>query len=424
MRLTIGRAVYRERAPRTTTAEIRPSLGRQARRLANSRGKADDIPMQSALHRPDSAPRFVVGTMTGTSIDGDLDAAVIAVHGHGLDMNAPLVHGQSFSLGAMADDLRRAASGAAMTARDFTRLSHAFGLLHAEAIELLCEAASVRPDLVVLHGQTVMHAPPLSWQLVNPWPVAARLGCPVRYDLRAANLCSGGQGAPITPLADFILFGEETRAKTILNLGGFANATLLPARREGPGAIRGLDLCPCNHLLDRVARTRLGRAFDEDGRAARQGRANESIAAAIAEMAMEPAQALAARGRRSLGSGDEATQAIDRTDDLSPEDACATVVEAVARMLADGLAAAGHASSAPIVVAGGSARHRILCNRLAQLSGSAVETSDVHAGIPCNMREAAAIAVLGALADDGVRFSLEQVTGARSLVPESAVIGR
>jgi 1,6-anhydro-N-acetylmuramate kinase len=273
--------------------------------------------------------------MTGTSIDGDLDAAIIAVHGHGLDMHAPLVHGQSFSLGALTDDLRRAASGAAMTAREFTRLSHAFGLLHAEAIELLCEAASVRPDLVVLHGQTVVHAPPLSWQLVNPWPVAVRLGCPVRYDLRASNLGSGGQGAPITPLADFILYGEDARAKTILNLGGFANATLLPARGEGPDAIRGLDLCPCNHLLDRVARTRLGRAFDEDGRAARQGRPDEPIAAAIAEMAMEPLRALAAHGHRSLGSGDEAAQAIERTDDLSPEDACATVVEAVARMLAE-----------------------------------------------------------------------------------------
>jgi len=362
--------------------------------------------------------------MTGTSIDGDLDAAIIAVHGHGLDMHAPLVHGQSFSLGALTDDLRRAASGAAMTAREFTRLSHAFGLLHAEAIELLCEAASVRPDLVVLHGQTVVHAPPLSWQLVNPWPVAVRLGCPVRYDLRASNLGSGGQGAPITPLADFILYGEDARAKTILNLGGFANATLLPARGEGPDAIRGLDLCPCNHLLDRVARTRLGRAFDEDGRAARQGRPDEPIAAAIAEMAMEPLRALAAHGHRSLGSGDEAAQAIERTDDLSPEDACATVVEAVARMLADGLAAAGHASSAPIVVAGGSARHRILCDRLAQLSGSPVETSDVHAGIPCHLREASAIAVLGALAEDGVRFSLRQVTGVESAVPESAVIGR
>jgi anhydro-N-acetylmuramic acid kinase len=246
----------------------------------------------------------------------------------------------------------------------------------------------------------------------------------VRYDLRASNLGSGGQGAPITPLADFILYGEDARAKTILNLGGFANATLLPARGEGPDAIRGLDLCPCNHLLDRVARTRLGRAFDEDGRAARQGRPDEPIAAAIAEMAMEPLRALAAHGHRSLGSGDEAAQAIERTDDLSPEDACATVVEAVARMLADGLAAAGHAPSASIVVAGGSARHRILCDRLAQLSGSPVETSDVHAGIPCHMREAAAIAVLGALADDGVRFSLKQVTGVESAVPESAVIGR
>ena len=219
----------------------------------------------------DPAPRFVVGTMTGTSIDGDLDAAVVSIHGHGLEMRAPLVLGRSFPLGTVADDLRRIAAQGAMNAREFASIAHAFGECHAHAVESLCDEAGVKPDLAVLHGQTVFHAPPLSWQLVDPWPVAARLGCAVRYDLRGANIASGGQGAPITPLADFILFADEAMPKTILNLGGFANATLLPPRASGTDGIRGFDACACNHLLDRVARTRLGRPFDEDGRRAAHG---------------------------------------------------------------------------------------------------------------------------------------------------------
>ena len=79
--------------------------------------------------------------------------------------------------------------------------------------------------------------------------------CRVRYDLRSANLVSGGQGAPITPIADYILFASNRDPKVVMNLGGFINVTLLPTRGQGISAIRGFDVCACNHLLDRVART-------------------------------------------------------------------------------------------------------------------------------------------------------------------------
>lgn len=365
-------------------------------------------------------PRFVVGTMTGTSIDGDLDAALVSVHGHGLAMRAPLVLGRSFPLGAVADDLRRIAAQEAMHAREFARISHAFGECHAHAVESLCREAGVRPDLVVLHGQTVFHAPPLSWQLIDPWPVAARLGCAVRYDLRGANIASGGQGAPITPLADFVLFADEAVPKTILNLGGFANATLLPPRASGPHGIRGFDVSACNHLLDRVARTRLGRPFDEDGRAAARGTPDLATATAIAEI-LAPSEDPHGRSR-SLGTGDEAVGAVGLTADLEAADACATVTEGLALALAARLLAAGHEAGSTIVVAGGSARHRALRERLAQHASSPVETSEEHTGIPVAMREAAGMAVLGALADDGMRFTLPQVTGAVSRTLDSARI--
>lgn len=368
----------------------------------------------------DPAPRFVVGTMTGTSIDGDLDAAVVSIHGHGLEMRAPLVLGRSFPLGTVADDLRRIAAQGAMNAREFASIAHAFGECHAHAVESLCDEAGVKPDLAVLHGQTVFHAPPLSWQLIDPWPVAARLGCAVRYDLRGANIASGGQGAPITPLADFILFADEAMPKTILNLGGFANATLLPPRASGTDGIRGFDACACNHLLDRVARTRLGRPFDEDGRRAAHGTPDPALAAAIAE-SIAPSVRSAAN-TRSLGTGDEAASAVDLTADLSPQDACATVTEGLALALAARLLAAGHEVGSTIVVAGGSARHRLLRERLAQHASSPVETSEEHTGIPVAMREAACMAVLGALADDGLRFTLPQVTGATSRTLDSARI--
>jgi len=369
----------------------------------------------------DRKPRFVVGTMTGTSIDGALDAAIVSVHGHGLDMRAPLVLGRSYDLGPLAGELRRIAAQEPMPAREFARIAREFGERHAEALASICAEAEVTPDLAVLHGQTVFHAPPLSWQFIDPWPVAARLGCAVRYDLRGANIAAGGQGAPITPIADFVLFADLATPKTVLNLGGFANATLLPPRSEGVDAIRGLDLCACNHVLDRVARTRLGREFDEDGRAAARGTPDADVAREIA--ARLGADAAAQAGHpRSLGTGDEAATLVALTEGLAPFDACATVVEGLALALASLLTASGHAAGRSIVVAGGSARHRMLRERLAEHASSEVETSDEHAGIPVEMREAAAMAVLGALTEDGLRYTLPSVTGARSRSLDSARI--
>ena len=113
---------------------------------------------------------------------------------------------------------------------------------------------------------------------------------------------------------------------------------------------------------------------------------------------------------------------MDLTADLSPQDACATVTEGLALALAARLLAAGHGAGSTIVVAGGSARHRLLRERLAQHASSPVETSEEHTGIPVAMREAACMAVLGALADDGLRFTLPQVTGATSRTLDSARI--
>ncbi len=389
--------------------------------VAESPRESDDEAMESSDH-PDirarsETPRFVVGTMTGTSIDGELDAALVKIEGTGLRMRVTVVATHSLPLGAIANDLRAIAAQTPLPAQEFARISRAFGELHALAIDELCSDAGVQPDLAVLHGQTVFHAPPLTWQLLDPWPVAVRLSCRVRYDLRSANVASGGQGAPITPLADFLLFARDDQPTIVVNLGGFVNATLLPRRAAGTSAIRGFDLCACNHLLDTVARARLGRPFDMDGAAAARGVCDEALAQRLA-MAIAPRVEMGST-RRSLGTGDEAARLVAWTLNLSESDACRTIVEGIALAIA---AALRDEPSGPIIIAGGSARNQALLVALAARSGRVVQTSLDAAGIAVGMREAVEMAILGALADDGVSYCLEAVTGCASLVPDSAVI--
>ncbi len=289
----------------------------------------------------------------------------------------------------------------------------AFSGMHGTAIRKVL--AGERADLVCVHGQTVCHAPPVSWQLFSPSILAAEIGSPVICDLRAADLAMGGQGAPITPLADLILFGDA-RARCVINLGGFCNVTLLPGvasvgeRAAARNDVRGFDVCACNHVLNAVARATLGREFDEGGATAAAGkidtRALDDLHASLTGQAT---------GGRSLGTGDEAIEWVQRhRDRVSAPDLGATASQAIALCIAarvGSAGAAGLAAAGSIVIAGGGARNSALRAAIARTCGrEVIETSSL--GVPIEMREAACMAVLGALCADRVPITLRSVTGA------------
>lgn len=386
----------------------------------------------------DSAIRHVVGVMTGTSIDG-LDAALVRIIGVGLAMRAELVRHVSWPLGALAAPLRAAAAQQPLTAGDFATMGHDFGMLHADAIASLVKNGPA-PDLVVAHGQTVVHRPPVSWQLLNAAPIAHRFNCPVVCDLRQADLAAGGQGAPITPLADWILFRAAHEPVVVINLGGFCNITVLPGEQScGDGVsprtlIRGMDVCACNHLLNEAARVALGEPFDRDGAAALRG----SLVPDATETLIQRLQAQHHEGR-SLGTGDERAGWLDELtqrlarNHIRPDDLLATVVESVGRCIGhavrDGLVALTpehamderaqeQAPHARVIAAGGGARNEALLAAIARTATCPVRRSDA-VGVPVECREAMGMAVLGALAQDGVPVTLPQVTGrGASIAPD------
>ncbi len=342
------------------------------------------------------AERLAAGCMTGTSIDS-LDAALVAVEGQGLAMTARFVRGVTRPLGTLAAPLRRLAEQEAMTAGEIAGLTSDFASLHTEALRALL--GGDRADLVAIHGQTVFHAPPVSWQLFAPTPVARALETPVVFDLRAADLVCGGRGAPITPLADWVFFRTLAPPVAVVNLGGFCNVTLL--RGPDPASIAGFDVCACNHLLDGVARTLLQAPFDEDGRHASGGRvqigALEDLVAILATQASS---------RRSLGTGDETGEWISRWHArASGADLAATACEGIARTIASRLG-----NVRLVLLAGGGTRNLALGRAIASRCSCTVEPADAH-GLPGAYREAACMAVLGVLCRDRVPITLPAVTG-------------
>ena len=355
--------------------------------------------------------RLVIGCMTGTSLDG-VDAAALRIEGEGLDIAAAFVTGASGGLHEAGALLLPLARGEKLSAEEITRARRAYGEAIADTVAEVAGLTGAHPHLVAIHGQTVFHRPPWSWQLVDPWPVARRLACPVVFDLRGADLAAGGQGAPITPLADWVLFRSDSIGRAIVNLGGFCNATLLPAGAS-PSDVRGFDICACNQVLDEAARLGLRRPFDQDGAGALSGTPRDPAVEALALTLRRQA----AEGR-SLGTGDEGARwCADWEDRLIGVDLVASAADAVGRVIGEALrerlGPEGKAS-----LAGGGVRNAALVRAIERaLDRPTGRTDDL--GVPAQFREAAGMAVLGALAADGICVTLPGVTGAGQPIPLS-----
>ena len=333
--------------------------------------------------------RIVVGTMTGTSMDG-VDAVAVTIDGFGKSMSASFLQMESCELGVAKKELQKLAS-AGGTQEEMDNAAILVGEITATAISKL-DLDVV--DIIALHGQTVYHKPPKSIQLIDPEPIVTKFPCTVLTDPRQGDLQLGGQGAPITPLADWVMFRSAETSTAIVNLGGFCNVTLLPANCQ-PNQIQGFDVCCCNLLLNAIAKERLGAEYDMNGDAALRGKVDETICNALFESLSEQAET-----RRSLGSNDDIGEyAIQIGKSSTTEDLLASAVRAI------GACISGSTDAQRILLAGGGVRNKTLFNAIEN------DGTTELLGVPTQAREAMAMAILGALAQDGVSITLPLVTG-------------
>ena len=369
--------------------------------------------------------------MTGTSLDG-LDVALVEIHGSGLDITARFKGLVSRPLGDLRAALLELSRAGAATAIQTMRAARALGDLHADAVADLCAAhlpSGASLGLVVAHGQTICHAPGdpsavdidggrFSWQLLDPWPIVRRLSVPVLHDLRQADLIAGGQGAPITPLSDWVMYRQPRKHRFIINLGGVCNFTELPADCR-PQVVQGGDYGPCNLLIDGlVQRLFPDLRYDRDGQIAASGRRSDFVDRTLQtqESFLLTVEKFDRQGA-TLGREDITDDFIEllvrraADDAVSPNDLIASAVEWVARRVRD--CVSGAENPVEVVIAGGGVNNPYLVERIRAVANPAhhVLRSD-EIGIPSEGRESMAMAVLGSLCQDGVSITLPQVTGA------------
>ncbi len=371
---------------------------------------------------------IVVGLMSGTSADG-IDAVAAEI---GEERPRPRVRALAHVHRAYPAPLRAAilaaGEGESLTASDVARLAVRIGEEHAEAAIAAVAAARIdrdRLDAVATHGQTVAHLPDerprATLQLVDASRIVEALRVPVIADFRSADVAAGGEGAPLVPFADWVVFTDGARARAVQNVGGIANVTVLP-RAASRDDVVAFDTGPGNMVVDAlVARLTDGeRRYDEGGEMAARGRVSEPLlgrALAHEFFARTPPRST---GRETFGRA-FVDDLVGAGVGLEPADLVATATALAARSVADSYRRFVATPLDEVIVSGGGARNPTLLAMLRDaLAPLPVRPSD-ELGVAAEAREALAFAVLGAFALRGEPNTLPRCTGARRAVVAGAV---
>ena len=351
--------------------------------------------------------------MSGTSLDG-IDAALVRLDGptHAsllAFVTRPYTDEERQEIRAALDPEGRV--GAPALARLHVRLAE----WSAEAVQILLAQARVpASDLsfIAFPGQTIWHEPPtVTWQLGEPAILAERFGVRVVSGFRTRDVAAGGQGAPLVPIADLLLFAAADRPRVLLNLGGMANLTYVPRRADEHGVL-AFDTGPGVAVMDGVARlVDPRRSYDRDGKLAAQGTPDLTV---LEELLGDPFFAAAppkSTGRERFGD----VYAVRLHQRVPGVSGVATAMELTARSVAE---AVGRwlPGDAEIVASGGGCHHpglmRSLERHLAALPGSHPLRRFDELFFPGDAKEAVAFALLGYLTLHGQPGNVPAATGA------------
>ena len=359
----------------------------------------------------------VAGIMSGTSADG-IDVAFTRITPASKDSSKDAAYPELKLIGhagfPFPPALRRAVLAAmnaeAIATAELARLNWRLGQAYSEALVEALGMHRCRLDLIGCHGQTIYHQATAArylgrdavctWQIGEMAMLAERSGVPVVSNFRPADMVVGGQGAPLVPLLDYVLFSHPTRGRVLQNLGGIGNLTALPAG-SGPLQVIAFDTGPGNMVIDQLMQELFKKRFDRGGKTAARGVAIKSVLNARLREPFFTTRPPKTAGREQFGS-DYAARLLEACQKVggSREDAIATATALTARSVGQAYSSflRKKLQHTPVdfIVSGGGARNLTLMQLLREQlepQGCTVRASD-DLGLPAEAKEAAAFALL------------------------------
>jgi anhydro-N-acetylmuramic acid kinase len=375
---------------------------------------------------------LALGSMSGTSADG-IDVALVRISGSPASPRAQLVHFAAFPYPpAVRSAVLRLANGASTSTREISQLNFRLGELFAEAALRACKRFRVSPrriSLIGSHGQTIYHqgAPtaflgvPVSstMQIAEPAVIAERTGITTVADFRPADVAAGGQGAPLVPFVDYLLYRHARIGRIALNIGGIANLSVIPAAAQ-PRNVFAFDTGPGNMIIDALAAhfTRGRLRFDRNAQLARRGHLAPSFLNELLAHPFFRKSPPKTAGREEFGADYSARLiALAKRRQIRSADLLHTATAFTAASIAQAcekfVFPRTRARVGELILAGGGARNPLLVAYLiAFLPSLKIIPADTF-GVPADAKEAFAFAVLAYVASHQQANNLPSATGAR-----------
>lgn len=354
-----------------------------------------------------------IGLMSGTSADA-VDAAMVELSSDVVKLIA--CHSEAIPR-SLKEALRTAISNESLDRSIVWQLDTRVGELFARAAQTLIENAGItrsRIHAIGSHGQTIFHDPdaefPCTVQIGDPNVIVERTGITTVADLRRRDLAAGGQGAPLAPAFHHAVFRSPTADRAVVNIGGIANVTVLPADDSKP--VIGFDTGPGNTLMDAWIQSERGESMDTNSAWAATGSCNADLLGSLRSDAYFDASPPKSTGRELFNLRWVQKHLAEVSAAIAPEDIQNTLCELTANTIASAIRT--HASDTrEVLVCGGGAHNPLLLSRLENHLEPLSVRSTLSLGIDPDWVEAMAFAWLAARTLAGKAGNLPEVTGAK-----------
>lgn len=369
---------------------------------------------------------LAVGLMSGTSLDG-IDASLVEIEGYGEETKIHVINSISIPYGAsMKERLLEMMNVETSDVEKLCSMNYEISYLFADAVKEVCQASGIpleELDLIGSHGQTVYHLPRANapfvrstLQIGDPAIIAYETNTLVVSNFRAMDMAAGGEGAPLIPYIDWLLFKSNEKGRILQNIGGIGNCTVLKRNGQKEEMI-AFDTGPGNMIIDELCRTLKHIPYDENGVLAASGTIHHDLVQEWMEHDYFKKHPPKSTGREVFGK-DYTLEIIKKYPDLSAEDLIATATY----FTAYSIVAAYRDFVFPkyeideIIISGGGGNNPTLCKMIQELLPEKKVMIIDELGISTNEKEAVGFAILAHEYIHQQKTNIPQATGANEAV--------
>lgn len=373
--------------------------------------------------------KLIIGLMSGTSVDG-IDVVLLKVTGSGTNTKFEQLEFETYPFPeGLKEFVLKNSLKDTSNVEDICRLNMLYPQLYAEAIFKLCEKAKIKisdVDLIGNHGQTIHHLPKphqmfgytvtSTLQISDTSALAKLTGVVTVGNFRNADMAFGGQGAPLVPYFDYIIFSSKEKNRGLLNIGGISNMTVLPKNCTVKDVL-AFDCGPGNMIIDGLMKKFYSKSYDKDGEIAQSGKLNEKLFSFLKEHEYYQVSPPKSTGREIFGEK-YIEQILNVAGNIPKEDIirCVTEITAYAIHYNYEKYMKSETEIEELLASGGGAHNKYMMQLLQKYFGSAKVMKIEEYGFSSDAKEAICFAILANETISGNPANVPRTTGAKEPV--------